>query len=215
MTDQVEDPFAETVDEDDPFATAEDVARASGPFVPRPYLSDLAGRLVVMVPREFTKDAPKRKDRIEAGGAETEERYTVDMACLDGGALTFWYNKREEANAEPVLTEHTIEADELPFLWTSVYRTEGNVIGQLKKIDGKARPLLIGRVRRGAQAPDRKKGVTTDQVEAAWTAWDARGRKGPQPKFSWIMDVDAVTPEDKALALAWLKAARADGFSIN
>lgn len=210
----IADPFAETVDEDDPFATPDDVARSSGPFVPKPYLADLAGRLVAMVPREFEKDAPKREDRIQDGGPTTEERYTVDMAVLDGGALTFWYSAKVEGSDERVPTEHTVEADEIPFLYTNVWRTEGNVIGQLKKIDGKARPVLLGRIRRGPQAPDKKKGVTPDQIEQAYAAWEKRGKNGPKPKFSWIVDVDCVTAEDRVLAGAWLKAAREDGFVL-
>ena len=218
MTTDIDDPFAETVDEDDPFARPEDVARSSGPFVPRPYLADLAGRLVVMVPREYEKDAPKRADRVEAGGKDTEERYTVDMAVLDGGELTFQYSSKIEGSEERELRDFTVEADQLPFLWERVYRTEGNVVGQLKKVDGKVRPVLIGRVRRGPQSADKKAGVTADQIEKSWAAWEAAMRAGklntPRPKFSWIMDVDAVTPEDLALARAWLKAARGNGFSL-
>jgi hypothetical protein len=218
MTD-VEDPFATAVDEDDPFATSEDVARSSGPFIPRPYLADLHGRLVAMVPRELDKEAPKRKDRIEAGGKETEERYTVDMAVLDGGDLTFFYaSKVEGKEDEYEQKEHVIPADEIPFLWLGVYRTEGNVIGQLKKIDGTARPVLLGRVRRGPQAPDKRKGVTADTVEKLWEAYEAHLRAGRtnavKPKFSWFVDVDVVTDADRALARKWLTAAKAEGFTL-
>jgi len=217
MTD-VEDPFATAVDESDPFATAEDVARSSGPFIPRPYLADLAGRLVAMVPREVAK-VEKRKDRQEAGKDNTEERYTVDMAVLSGGDLTFFYaSKVEGKEDEYEQKEHTIPADEIPFLWLGVYRTEGNVIGQLKKIDGTARPVLLGRVRRGPQAPDKRKGVTADQVEKAWADYEALLRAGRtnavKPKFSWFVDVDVVTDADRVVARQWLTAAKADGFTL-
>lgn len=215
----IADPFAETVDEDDPFATAEDVKGASGPFVPRPYLADLAGRLVAMVPRSFEKEAKKRADRIEAGGKETEERYTVDMAVLDGGDLSFFYaSKVEGKEDEYEQKEHTIPAGEIPFTWLGVYRTEGNVIGQLKKIDGTARPVLLGRVRRGPQAPDKRKGVTADQIEKAWETYEGHLRAGRtnavKPKFSWFVDVDVVTDADRNLARQWLTAAKANGFSL-
>ncbi len=217
MTD-VADPFATAVDEDDPFATSEDVARSSGPFIPRPYLSDLCGRLVAMVPREV-KMVEKRKDRQEAGKDNTEERYTVDMAVLDGGPLTFFYaSKVEGKEDEYEQKEHTIPAEEIPFTWLGVYRTEGNVIGQLKKIDGTARPVLLGRVRRGPQAPDKRKGVTADQVEKLWEAYEAHLRAGRtnavKPKFSWFVDVDVVTDADRALARQWLTAAKAEGFTL-
>lgn len=215
---EVEDPFATSVDEDDPFATADDVKRTAGPFIPRPYLSDLVGRLVAMVPREV-KRVEKRKDRQEAGKDNTEERYTVDMAVLDGGDLTFFYaSKVEGKEDEYEQKEHTVPEEEIPFTWTSVHRTEGNVIGQLKKIDGTARPVLLGRIRRGPQAPERRKGVTADQIEKAWADYEALLRAGRtnavKPKFSWVVDVDVVTDADRLLARQWLTEAKANGFTL-
>lgn len=216
---EVADPFATAVDEDDPFATAEDVKRASGPFIPRPYLADLCGRLVAFVPRSYEKDAPKRKDRIEAGGKETEERYTADMVVLDGGDLTFFYaSKVEGRENEFEQKEHTVPAAEIPFLWENTFRTEGNVIGQLKKVDGTARPILLGRVRRGPQAADKRNGVTADQTEKLWRDYEAHLRAGrtnaTKPKFSWFVDVDVVTDADRVVARRWLTAAKANGFSL-
>lgn len=216
---EVADPFAQTVNEDDPFATAEDVKSTGGPFTPRPYLADLVGRLVAMVPRVFEKEAPKRKDRVEPGGKETEERYTVDMAVLDGGDLTFFYQSRVEGTEDQYEEKsHTVPAAELPALWEGVYRTEGSVIGQLRKVDGTARPVLLGRVRRGPQAADKRKGMTADDVEKAYAAYEGHLKAGrtnaTRPKFSWFIDVDSVTEADKEKARQWLKAARANGFTL-
>jgi hypothetical protein len=214
MTDaNIPDPWAEETNTDDPWATPEDV-KSSGAFEPTPFLDSLAGRTVGMFPRKFEKEAPKRADRIEPGGATTEERYTVDMVVLDGGELRYWYTDKKANDGAGELVEHVIPADEIPKLYTNVWRTEGNVIGALRKIDGKARGALLGVVRRGPQAADKKKGVTADQIEAAYAAWEARGKQGPKPKFSWIVDVEATTPEAKATASAWLRKAMAEGFSL-
>ena len=211
MSEHVEDPWAITVDEENPWATPEDVK--TGSFEPTPFFDSLSGRLVAFVPRFFEKEAKKRADRVEPGGATTEERYTVDMVVLDGGELRYWYNKKVEGQEERVPTEHVIPASDLPKLYTGVWRTEGNVVGQLKKIDGSARPILLGRVVRGPQKADRDKGVTPAKIQKAYAEWEKRGKTGPKPKFSWIVDVD-ITDADRALATKWYVAAKADGFTV-
>lgn len=219
MTDQFDDPWATAVDEDDPFATADDV-KSGGKFEPSPFLDALPGRLVAMVPRAFDPEAKKRADRIEPGQKDTEERYTVDMVVLDGGELRFWTSQKKKldngsfSDTERETVEVVVPEDEIPKLYTGVWRTEGNIVGALKKIDGKARPVLLGRVRRGPQAPDKRKGVTTEQVEAAYEAWEKRGKNGPKPKFSWFVDVSVVTDADRAIARQWLTKARAEGFTL-
>lgn len=215
----VADPFAASVDEDDPFATAEDVKSTGGPFLPRPYLADLVGRLVALVPRELNKEAPKPKGRIEPGGKETEERYTVDMAVLDGGELKFFYQSRVEGTEDQYEEkEHVVPAEDLPALWEGVYRNEGSVIGQLKRVDGTARPVLLGRVRRGPQAAEKRKGMTADVVEKAWAAYEGHLKAGrtnaTKPKFSWFIDVDGLTEADYAVARKWLADAKAAGFTL-
>lgn len=212
------DPFATEANADDPFATAEDTKGGSGTFTPTPFFDSLAGRLIALIPRSFDAEAPKRADRVEAGGATTEERYTVDMAVLDGGDLTYWYNKRVEGSEERVATEMTIPAADLPMLYTGVWRTEGNVIGRLKKIDGKTRPILLGVVRRVPRAKAKAKGVTIEAVETAYAAWEARDKKGPRPEFSWdVVPAASGSPEadaHRALAGAWYAQARANGFTL-
>jgi hypothetical protein len=212
MAEEIADPFAEQADVEDPFARPEDVQRG-GAFEPRPYLADLAGRLVAMVPRVFESAAEKPKARQKPDDL-TEERYTVDMIVLDGGELRFWYNSKKKDSDEMEPVEAVVEASEIPKLYAGVWRTEGNVIGQLKKIDGKARPILLGRVRRGPQKAERDKGITVAQIEEAHAAWVKRNRSGPQPKFTWIIDVDCVTDSDRALAGAWYTKARQEGFTL-
>lgn len=218
MTNAIADPFATETNVGDPFATAEDTKGGGGSFTPTPFFDALAGRLIALIPRSFDKEAPKRADRVETGGATTEERYTVDMVVLDGGDLTYWYNKKVEGSEDRVPTEMTIPAADLPMLYTGVWRTEGNVIGRLKKIDGTARPILLGVVRRIPRAKAKGKGVTTEAVEAAYAAWEARGKNGPRPEFSWdVVPAASGSPEadaHRALAGSWYAKARAEGFAL-
>ncbi len=210
MTDQIADPFAVPVDEDDPFATPED--SQGGSFEPSPFLDALGGRLIALIPRKFEPEAKKRADRVEAGAPDTEERYTADMVVLGSAPVTFWGPgpKDKDGNrGEPV--EITVPC---PHLFTGTWRTEGRVVGRLKKIDGGARPILLGYVRRTPQAADRKKGVTTEQVETAYAAWEKRGKNGPRPKFSWDVVPDGCGPDEYAAARAWLKSAQAEGFVL-
>jgi len=209
VTDNIEDPFGSPEVDEDPFATAEDV-KARRAFVPTPNLEALDGRLLVMVPRKFEENAPKNKAFIKPGEKETQNRYTVDLVCLSGGPLTFWYNAKVEGKTEKEPKEHTI--DTLPQMWEDVWRTEAAIVGQLRKVDGTRRPMLLGRLKRGPQSADRdKKNFATIAEEFA--AWEKRGRKGASPKFSWQVDVD-ITPEDKALAMKWYASAVEDGFKL-
>lgn len=199
----LDDPFAETVDENDPFATADDVMGGGGVFTPTPSLEALEGRIVIMVPRKFEDDAPIPEGFRQAGGPTVRDRYTVDMIVVSGGPLTYWYNAKVEGSEERELAEFTVE--ELPAIFTNVWRVEASIIGQLRRIDGKARPVLMGTVRRGPQAKDRGK-KDFDSIAAEMKAWEGRGRKGAAPKFSWQIDVE-VTPEERALAIeAWKNA---------
>lgn len=207
---ETRDPFAVETDED-PFATPED-SKGGGSFEPSPFFDAIPGRLVALIPRKFEPEAKKRADRVEAGGKDTEERYTADMVVLDGGPVTFWYNEKQEGSEERVPTEKTIDA--LPHLFPGTWRTEGRVIGRLKKVDGGARPILLGRVRRVPQKDDAAKGATMASIESAWAAWEKRGKNGPRPKFSWDVIPDGLTDADKALAASWWKAAQADGFKL-
>lgn len=211
MTSDVRDPFAAAQNEDDPFAAAED-SRAGGNFEPAPFFDAIPGRLVALVPRRFEPEAKKRADRIEPGGKDTEERYTADMVVLDGGPLTFWYSKKIDGSEEREPTEKTIET--LPHLFPGTWRTEGRVVGRLKKVADGAKPILLGRVTRVPQAADRAKGATVASVTAAYAAWEKRGKNGPRPKFSWDVIPDELTADDHALALAWYRSAVTEGFKI-
>lgn len=205
MSDTVQDPFGSEPDETDPFATPEDV-KSSGVFTPVPALPYLEGRLVAMIPRKFEDDAPIPSEYVQKDGPTVRDRYTVDMYVLDGGELRFTYNAKVEGKEEREEKEHVVSADELPAEFKNVWRVEQALIGQLRKIDGTARPILLGTVRRGPQAKDRNAGKTFADIEEAYRQYLANPAKVKEPRFSWQMDVE-ITPEQRKTALAWWSAA--------
>jgi hypothetical protein len=208
MAEMPEDPFGATEPDEDPFATEDDVK--TGSYTPTPKLEDLEGRLVILVPRAFTDEAPKHKDFQKDPTDTVQDRYTADVIVLDGGPLTFEYPGQADANGDRPMLSTTV--DTLPALFPGKWVFEQAVIGQLKKVDGSARPMLLGTVRRGPQSKDRKAGKTFEDIAEAFATW-RRNPKGQAPRFSWQIDV-AVTPDQKSQALAWWKRAAAEGFSL-
>lgn len=211
MTD-TRDPFAVATDTSDPFATPEDTKGTGGTFVPSPNLDALDGRLVAMIPRKFEKNAPKPEQFRQNTQDTTRERYTVDLYVLDKAEFRFWYNAKQEGTTERVATEHVVEASDIPFNVPNYWIVQSAVIGQLRNVDGGPRPILAGRVRRGPQAADRDK-KTFDSIEAEWKAFEARGRKGMAPKFSWQID-NAMSNDDLFALRDWWVKASANGLEI-
>lgn len=206
MSEPVEDPFGGAEpNADDPFATPEDV-KSGGAFTPVPSLSNLEGRLVAMIPRKFEDDAPIPEDYRQKDGPTVRDRYTVDMYVLNGGELRYTYLAKVEGKSEREEREHVIPAEELPATFTRVWRVEQAMIGQLKKVDGSVRPVLLGVVRRGPQAKDRNEGKTFSDVAAAYAKWAANPTKSKEPRFSWQIDVE-ISKEERSLALEWWRNA--------
>jgi hypothetical protein len=203
----IEDPFGATEVDEDPFATEDDVK--GGSYTPTPKLEDLEGRLVVMVPRAFTDEAPKPKQFQKDPTDTTQDRYTADVIVLDGGPLSFEYPGPDDGKGNRAMLDTTTD---VPVVFPGKWVFEQAVIGQLKRVDGTARPMLLGVVRRGPQSADRKAGKGFEDIAQAFAAWRKNPRGNP-PKFSWQIDV-AITPDQKAMALAWWKQAQAAGFSL-
>jgi hypothetical protein len=212
MSQEIEDPFAAHTDEDDPFADADTARAGSGSFTPRPALEDLEGRLLAMVPRELDKESKTPDIWVQKGAKPTREQYTVDMVLLDGGPLSYTYKDKVTSGNTTTIEEKTFTVDVLPFLWTGVWRSEASLIGQLKKVDGTPKPILLGRLVKGPQAKDRKNGKTIQDVAAEFVKWRANPR-GAMPDFSWQVDTD-VTPADQTLAREWWAAAKASGYTL-
>lgn len=211
--DTIADPFAQHTDDDDPFADADTAKAGGGSFTPRPALEDLEGRLLAMVPRELDKEAPTPAIYVEKGAPATREQYTVDMVLLDGGPLTYTYKDKVISGQTTTIVDKEFTVDALPFMWTGVWRNESAIIGQLKKVDGTPKPILLGRLVKGPQAKDRKAGRTIADVAAAFEVW-RKNPRGAVPAFSWQIDTE-VTPADQLLAREWWTAARAEGFKLH
>lgn len=204
---QPADPFnGVDVDTSDPFATGETV-NAGGNFRPTPSPEALAGRLVVYIPRSFRKDALVPKDFAKVQG-ETREEWRADLYVIDRAPLTYTA-KRTDQQTQAVTTETiTLAAEDMPAEFLDIFVAQAALIGQLRKVDGTAKPLLMGVLRRGPKADQKRAGKTFAQVEAEYAAWMAnmaKGIRGTEPAFSWQVDVD-VTPDQRAAALAWWKS---------
>ena len=198
MSQDLADPFGATEVDEDPFATPEDV-KSGGTFTPRPRFEDLEGELVVLIPRKLDEEA---KDPFNGG---TREQYTVDLVVLGDGVLTFDYTDRQKDGDKVTETTKEFSAPK-PALFEGMWVPQANIIGQLKKVHGTRRPMVLGVVKRGPQAEDRKAGKTVADIEAAFKKWRANP-KGNAPRFSWIVDFE-ISAEQRATAVAWWASAK-------
>jgi hypothetical protein len=213
MSQEIDDPFAQHTDEDDPFADADTAKAGGGSFTPRPVLEDLEGRLLAMVPRELDKESPTPQVYVDKGASPTREQFTVDMVLLDGGPLTFTYKEKVTKGNTTTVEDKEFTVEELPFTWTNAWRNESAIVGQLKKVFGTPKPILLGRLVKGPQAKDRKAGATIADVAAAFETW-RKNPRGAVPAFSWQIDTE-ITPADQLLAREWWASAKANGFKLN
>ena len=201
------DPFnGVDVDQSDPFATGETVNAGGGNFRPTPGPEALNGRLVVYIPRSFRKDAKVPESFAKFQG-ETREEWRADLYVLDRRDLTYTANRTDQ-NGVKTQETITIPAADMPAEFLDTFVPQAALIGQLRKVDGTAKPLLMGVLRRGPKAEQKKAGKTFADIEREYAAWMqamGQGRKTTEPGFSWQVDVD-VTPDQKALALAWWKS---------
>lgn len=209
MTKEPEDPFGAPEVDEDPFATTDDVK--GGSYAPTPRMEDLEGRLVVMVPREFTDQAPKAVEFQKDPTDTVQDRWTADVVVLDGGPLTFEYPGQKDDKGNRPMVAHTVDA--MPATFTNKWVFEQAVIGQLNKVSGTQRPMLLGRVVRGPQSKDRQNGKTIADIAEAFKVW-RKNPKGKPPRFSWQIDVAGVTVADKEVAMKWWQKARAEGFTL-
>jgi hypothetical protein len=216
MTDTMpEDPFAVSVDEDDPFASEADVKGNSGPFVPWPGIEAVRNRLVVLVPRSHDPEAKvseflQRTYNLPA----TREEWKIDLVVLDGGDLSYTYRAKVQ-NTENEFEEktHEVSASDLPFVIPGWKVSWGNVIGALNKIADGSKPFGLGRLRAGYNVADMRKGKTFDQFTAEQEAFYAAPKGKKEPRAVWHFEATDA-PEDRTIALAWWKAAKADGFKL-
>lgn len=219
MTDPMNDPFAVSVDETDPFATAEDVKSTGGVFIPRPPVDAVAERLIVLVPRTFEKEAKVSEYAQQNFGMKpTQERWTVDLIVLDGGPMSFEYrSKKQDTKDEYEDKTHTVT--DFPYEVPGWRVTWANVIGSLNKLSASPRPFGVGRIRAGYSAAEmRKRKDGFADFAAEMDAWATKAKtdpmkagERPKPKWHFQITEDAA---DLAVARSWWNVAKDAGFRV-
>lgn len=219
MTDVMDDPFAVDTDENDPFATKDDV-KSNGVFVPRPPIDVIAERPIVLVPRSFDKEAKVSEYlRREFNLPETREEWTIDLVILGTEPMEYEYRSKVQGTEDEFETK-TMRIEEFPFVVPNFRVTWANIIGSLNKLSASPRPFGVGRIRGGYSAADMRKGKTFEQFAEELAAWEAKVQKNPKsagdrPKPKWHFVIEDDNPETMALARAWWAKARAEGFRVN
>jgi hypothetical protein len=217
MTDMPEDPFASEVNEEDPFAGADEANARGGTFVPWPPIDAIEGRLIVLVPRKHDKEAEVSEFLQRTYNLpKTREEWRADLVVLDGGDLKFTYRAKVEGT-DPVRfdeKEHFVAAVDLPYVTPNWRITWGNILGTLNRIHGGPKPFALGRIRAGYSVAEMRNGKTYEDFAKELAAFYAKPQGKKQPKPTWHFETDD-SPAAKAPALAWWKAARAAGFSVN
>lgn len=221
MTADLTDPFAANTDEDfDPFADADDV-KSGGPFVPWPNIEAVAERLVVLVPRKFDEKAKVSAYLQEKYQLPAErEEWTTDLVILDGGDLSYTYQAKKDGTKDEYEEKtHTVAAADLPFLIPGWRVSWANMIGTLNGLAKLSTPVGFGRIRAGYSAKEMRAGKTFEDFaaerEAYYAARAANPRAKldePKPRWHFVLSKD---PADKAKALAWWKAAVAEGYKLS
>ncbi|HTK63992.1 MAG TPA: hypothetical protein VL595_16510 [Pseudonocardia sp.] len=233
MTAEPADPFASSTDAmddlDDPFATADEAKSGGGKFTPWPRIEALRDRLIVLVPREFDKEAPVSEYlQKEFNLGKTREEWKTDLVILaSGGDFSYEYRGKvkDEDKANPDGPDEyaemtwTVTADQLPYLIPGWKASWGNIIGALNAITKAGKPMAFGRIRAGYAIATMRKGKTFEDFRAEEEAYYAALAANPRAKLEkpatrWHFEVSE-DPKDKALGLAWWKAARADGYTLN
>jgi hypothetical protein len=200
---------------DDPFATGDQIkSGGGGQWDPRIPFEEIAGRTVLMIPREFRFDAPNPFPGQEGN---KREEFRVDLVILDGGPLEFDVLDREAStDTNKVYKTETIST--FPHMAKLQSVAQGSLIGKLKGLTGLtanetknytwqvgATQLYLGVMSYAPYAAAERKGATIDTVTATVKQWIDRGRKGTKPEYTWILDYrpDVLTQERRKLALKW------------
>lgn len=198
-------------DPSNPFATQQAAAAevgGGGQWDPRIPLDAIEGRMIVLVPKSYTDQAPVPKDFNPKEG-EVREEYRVDIIVLDGGTLTYEETFKESKDADPQKREVTVT--EFPYVRRGQTIAQGQLVRALKGAD-KTGMFLYGVLTRVPQLRDSKLYPTPEALAEARKAWIAAlsaGKSGvTEPRYTWGLDErpQALTQERINLALAWWEA---------
>jgi hypothetical protein len=197
----LDDPFRSAHDLADPFAVS---SALRGEYTPSPSVEQMAGRLVVMIPRSFNPSAP---DPNTPG--KMRELYTVDLTILSGGKLEYPYRLKADPERGTIEEWKTWTVEDIspakPATYTGYWVPQGGIIGGLKKSHA------VGKVYMGVPTivptkDQRERGVTQAQVQAEYDSWNSRGRVTNRPRYGWTL-LDP-TADQHALAIQWWATAK-------
>jgi hypothetical protein len=142
-----------------------------------PSMIDMRGCLLLINPTEFDPKAPGFEE-----GDKPRERFTVDLAILDG--------KPMNADDEPW---------EVGAWYEGMFISQGNICRVLKP-QFKAKGMVLGRLQRVPRKNEAEKYPTLEKLEEAITR---AARRGDKVNFSWSLA--EFTPEDAKIAREFLK----------
>lgn len=201
-------PASTPVDMANPFATQGQGAAAApgggGQWDPRVPFEIIEGRMVILVPKVFTKDASV-PEAFNPKPGETREEYRVDLVILDGGPLSYEYNFKASKDATP--EKKTMEVTVFPHVARGQTIAQGQLIRALKGAEKNGK-FLYGVMTRVAQLRDAGLYPTPEKLAEArkeWIALLSSGKPATEPRFTWGLDErpQALTPERVNLAAAW------------
>lgn len=200
-------------DADDPFGTSSEYKGSGRDWDYRLPFDEARGRLVVMLPLEYTDKAEKPEEYRKDKDDVYREEYRVDLWLLNGDPFSYKVMAKKEGSEEK--EEKVIEVS--PSAGTDVngvkvpgqrFRRQSiftpSLIGALKGVDKDGR-LLIGVLDMVPWAQDARKGLTPEKLEENRAAWLKGGGKGTAPRYTWGLDdrPHILTPELRSLAKAW------------
>src|ERR1051325_2066003 len=115
---------------DDPFATSSQVQSGGGNWDPRVPFEDIAGRMVVMIPKSYKNDA---EDPFNKG--KVREEFRIDLVVLDGDPFEYEYNDRDPQDQTKKVSR-TARVESFPFVAREQSIAQGSLVGKLKAIIG-------------------------------------------------------------------------------
>jgi len=197
-----------------PFRTTQEVAPAGGQFDPFVPHTQLLGRMIVMVPKSFTDQDPKKE---EYGGG-VQDRWTVDIVVLDGGPLTFDYTTKETKDGPEV--KKTMNVTEFPATFRGQWERHPQLVGALNGAD-KEGAFIYGVYSMVPTAADARGGLTIEKLAENTEQWyaDIAARKpgtpasAPRHTFNLDSRPHIMTQERINLALAWWEQEKANRLS--
>lgn len=197
-------------DMSNPFATSKEVTPQGGgqfdPFVPFAYLE---GRMVVMIPKSFTDQDPKKAEH----GGGVQDRWTVDLVILDGAPFTFTYKTSEEKGGPKVEKSKTV--DTFPATFRGQWVRNGQLIGALNGANKEGK-FIYGVFTKVPTMQDQRAGKTIEMLAAEIAQWRkdvAEGKPGAgnEPRHTYNLDSrpEVLTQDRINRAMAWWEQEKA------